>query len=43
MPEIFAIKANDLVLRVSENVDPVKFDISKCEAFLDVLYLAREF
>jgi len=29
MPEIFTIKASDLVLKVSENIDPAKFDISK--------------
>ena len=39
MPEFFTIKASDLVLRVSEKVDPAKFDISKYEVFLDVLYL----
>ena len=43
MPEIFTIKASDLVLRVSENVDPAKFDISKYEAFLDALCGTREF
>lgn len=43
MPEFFTIKASDLVLRVSEKVDPAKFDISKYEAFLDVLYFEREF
>ena len=43
MAEIFTFKASDLVLRVSENVDPTKFDISKYEAFLDVLCGPREF
>ncbi len=43
MPEIFTIKASDLVLKVSGNVDPVRFDISKYEAFLDVLCGTREF
>jgi len=43
MPEIFTIKASDLVLKVSENVDPEKFDISKYEAFLDTLCGVREF
>jgi len=43
MPEIFTIKASDLVLRVSENVDPASFDISKYEAFLDALCGTREF
>jgi len=43
MPEIFTIKASDLVLKVSENIDPAKFDISKYEAFLDALCGTREF
>ncbi|PIU67982.1 MAG: hypothetical protein COS84_02455 [Armatimonadetes bacterium CG07_land_8_20_14_0_80_40_9] len=43
MPEIFTVKAADLVLSVSENVDPAKFNISKYEAFLDALCGAREF
>jgi len=43
MPEIFTIKASDLVLRVSENIDPDIFDISKYEAFLDALCETREF
>ncbi len=43
MPEIFTIKASDLVLRVSENVDPARFDVSKYEAFLDALCGTREF
>lgn len=43
MPEIFTIKASDLVLKVSENIDPERFDISKYEAFLDALCGTREF
>lgn len=43
MPEIFTLKASDLVLRVSENIDPAEFDISKYEAFLDALCGPREF
>lgn len=43
MPDIFTIKASDLVLKVSENIDPAKFDISKYEAFLDALCGTREF
>ena len=43
MPEIFTIKASDLILRVSENIDPARFDISKYEAFLDALCGTREF
>ncbi|MEW6685138.1 MAG: DEAD/DEAH box helicase family protein [Candidatus Edwardsbacteria bacterium] len=43
MPEIFTIKASDLVLKVSENIDPEIFDISKYEAFLDALCGTREF
>ena len=38
MPEIFTIKPSDLVLKVSENVDPARFDVSKYEAFLDALW-----
>jgi type III restriction enzyme len=36
-------KNQDLVLRVSPNVDPAKFDISKYEAFLDALCGDREY
>ena len=43
MSEIFTIKASDLVLKVSENIDPARFDISKYEAFLDALCGTREF
>jgi len=43
MPEIFTIKASDLVLKVSENIDPAMFDVSKYEAFLDALCGTREF
>jgi len=43
MPEIFTIKASDLVLKVSGNIDPARFDISKYEAFLDALCGTREF
>jgi len=43
MPEIFTIKASDSVLKVSENIDPANFDISKYEAFLDSLCGTREF
>jgi len=43
MPEIFTIKASDLVLKVSENIDPARFDISKYEAFLDALCGAGQF
>jgi type III restriction enzyme len=43
MPEILTVKASDLVLKVSENVDPKIFDISKYEAFLDALCEDREF
>ena len=43
MPEIINIKASDLVLKVSEDVDPAKFNISKYEAFLDALCGTREF
>jgi len=37
------LKNQDLVLRVSPNVDPAKFDISKYEAFLDALCRDREY
>lgn len=43
MPEIFTVKASDFVLKVSENIDPTVFDISKYEAFLDALCGPREF
>ncbi len=43
MPDIYTIKSSDLVLKVSENIDPLKFDISKYELFLDVLCGSREF
>lgn len=43
MNELITIKASDLVLKVSENIDPAIFDISKYEAFLDALCGAREF
>lgn len=43
MPDIYTIKSSDLVLKVSENIDPFKFDISKYETFLDVLCGSREF
>jgi type III restriction enzyme len=36
-------KNQDLILRVSPNVDPAKFDISKYEAFLDALCGNREY
>jgi type III restriction enzyme len=43
MPEVFTFKASDFVLKVSENIDPAIFDISKYEAFLDALCGPREF
>lgn len=43
MPELSTIKASDLILKVSENIDPAVFDISKYEAFLDALCGTREF
>jgi len=43
MPEFFTVKANDLVLKVSENVDSTRFDVSKYEVFLDALCGPREF
>jgi len=43
MPESFTLIASDLVLRVSENIDPEVFDISKYEAFLNSLCGPREF
>ena len=36
-------KNQDLVLKVSPNVDPEKFDINKYEAFLDALCVEREY
>lgn len=38
MPEKLKISPNDLVLEVSENVDPKKFDISKYEDFMDAVF-----
>jgi len=38
-----SIKNQDLVLKVSPNVDPAKFDTSKYEAFLDALCGDREY
>ena len=43
MPEISTIKASDLVLKVSESIDPEIFDIGKYEGFLDALCGTREF
>jgi type III restriction enzyme len=43
MLEVFTVKASDLVLKVSENVDPRRFNINKYEAFLDALCGPREF
>ncbi len=37
------LKNQDLVLKVSPNADPAKFDISKYEAFLDALCGDREY
>ena len=36
-------KNQDLVLKVSPNIDPNKFDINKYEAFLDALCVEREY
>jgi len=36
-------KNQDLVLKVSPNIDPEKFDINKYEAFLDALCVEREY
>jgi len=36
-------KNQDLILKVSPNIDPAKFDISKYEAFLDALCGDREY
>jgi len=36
-------KNQDLVLKVSLNIDPQKFDINKYEAFLDALCGEREY
>lgn len=36
-------KNQDLVLKVSPNVDPQRFDINKYEAFLDALCGEREY
>ena len=36
-------KNQDLVLKISPNIDPEKFDINKYEAFLDALCVEREY
>ena len=36
-------KNQDLVLKISPNVDPEKFDINRYEAFLDALCGEREY
>jgi len=36
-------KNQDLVLKVSPNIDPERFDINKYEAFLDALCGEREY
>lgn len=43
MLDVKELKASDLVLKVSENIDPARFDITKYEAFLDALCESREF
>ena len=43
MPELFTVKASDLVLKVSESINLEVFDISRYEAFLDALCGTREF
>jgi type III restriction enzyme len=43
MPEISMIKASDLVLKVSESIEPEIFNIGKYEGFLDALCGTREF
>ena len=43
MPDKQQFKNQDLVLKVSPNVDQAKFDISKYEAFLDALCGDREY
>jgi len=37
------LKNQDLVLKVSPNVDPAKFDVSKYEDFLDALCRDRDY
>jgi type III restriction enzyme len=36
-------KNQELVLKISPNIDPEKFDINKYEAFLDALCREREY
>lgn len=43
MPEKLKISPNDLVLEVSENVDPKKFDISKYDYFIDAVFGNRNY
>ena len=43
MPSKLKISPNDLVLEVSENVDPKKFDISKYDDFIEAICGTREY
>lgn len=43
IPDKKVFKNQDLVLKVSPNIDPEKFDINKYEAFLDALCGEREY
>ena len=43
IPDKKIFKNQDLVLKVSPNVDPEKFDINKYEPFIDALCKEREF
>jgi len=43
MPDLQTFQNKDLVLKVSPNYDPKKFDPNKYEAFLDALCIDREY
>lgn len=43
MPDQQQFRNEDLVLRVSRNVDPARFDISRYESFIDALCGTREY
>jgi type III restriction enzyme len=43
MPDQQQFRNEDLVLRVSRNVDPTRFDISRYESFIDALCGTREY
>jgi type III restriction enzyme len=43
MPDQQRYRNEDLVLKVSKNVDPVRFEINRYEPFIDALCGTREY